>query len=488
MILVTGATGYVGGRLINRLLNENRDVRVLVRNPERLNGRTWKDRVQIATGDVLDQTSLQDALVGIETAYYLVHSMLGQEDFSSADRTGAQNFGMVAHEQGVKRIIYLGGLGDRNTKLSAHLQSRQETGAMLAEYGVPVTEFRAAIIVGSGSLSFEMIRHLTERLPVMVTPRWVNNRIQPIGIKNVLDYLVAALDNQSSHGKIIEIGGKDVLTYKSMMLDYAKARSLKRFIINVPVLTPRLSSYWIHFVTPVSSTIARPLIDGLKTEVVVKDSSAHTIFPNIHPMDYKSALDRTLERLDAGIVPTSWTDALSSSQPDIQDYVTLGSSEGMIIEKRAILIDAEPTSVFSEITSLGGNKGWLYGNWLWQIRGFIDRLIGGIGLRRGRRHETTLRVGDSLDFWRVEDLQTNLSLRLKAEMKVPGKAWLQFHINALSSGQSLLSQTAFFAPRGLPGLLYWYLLYPIHKIIFRGLIGKLKANSELRLNTPDQLS
>ena len=478
MILVTGATGYVGGRLVEQLLHQKRYVRVFVRNPDRLKGRAWIDEVEIATGDVLDFSSLRDALEGIDSAYYLIHSMLGQEDFSSVDRTSARNFGTAAYAQNVKRIIYLGGLGDRNTKLSTHLQSRHETGAMLAESGVPVTEFRAAIIVGSGSLSFEMIRHLTERLPVMVTPSWVNNRIQPIGIRNVLDYLVAALDNQSSIGKIIEIGGADILTYKSMMLGYAKARSLKRVIIDVPVLTPRLSSYWIHFVTPVSSTIARPLIDGVKTEVLVKDFSAQKIFPEIVPMDYTLALDRTLERLDAGIVPTSWTDALSSSQLDIQDYVTLGSSEGMIIEKRTIVINATPASVFKEITSLGGNKGWLYGNWLWQIRGFIDRLIGGIGLRRGRRHKTMLRTGDSLDFWRVEDLQINESLRLKAEMKVPGKAWLQFHIDPLKSDQSTLSQTAFFAPRGLLGLAYWYLLYPIHKVIFRGLVEKLKVNSE----------
>ena len=287
MILVTGATGYVGGRLVERLLQEGYHVRVIVRDPDRLIGRPWLKRVEVTTGDVLDRNSLSQALSGIDSAYYLVHSMLGEKNFSNIDKIGAENFGYTAKENNVKRIIYLGGLGNPKKSLSVHLKSRHETGSILSKSGVPVTEFRAAIIVGSGSISFEMIRDLTERLPVMVTPRWVTSRVQPISISNVLDYLVAALKKNKSIGQIIEIGGEDIVTYKDMMIGYAKARKLKRFIITVPVLTPRLSSYWIHFVTPVSKTIAKPLIDGLKNEVVVTNYTAKEIFPEIKPMNYK---------------------------------------------------------------------------------------------------------------------------------------------------------------------------------------------------------
>jgi len=287
LILVTGATGYVGGRLVERLLQEGYHVRVIVRDPDRLIGRPWLKSVEVTTGDVLDRNSLSQALSGIDSAYYLVHSMLGEKNFSNIDKIGAENFGYAAKENNVKRIIYLGGLGNPKKSLSVHLKSRHETGSILSKSGVPVTEFRAAIIVGSGSISFEMIRDLTERIPVMVTPRWVTSRVQPISISNVLDYLVAALKKNKSIGQIIEIGGEDIVTYKDMMIGYAKARRLKRFIITVPVLTPRLSSYWIHFVTPVSKTIAKPLIDGLKNEVVVTNNTAKEIFPEIKPMNYK---------------------------------------------------------------------------------------------------------------------------------------------------------------------------------------------------------
>tara|TARA_B100001146_G_scaffold57164_1_gene50197 strand:+ start:3793 stop:5241 length:1449 start_codon:yes stop_codon:yes gene_type:complete len=480
LILVTGATGYVGGRLVERLLQYGYPVRVIVRDPDRLIGRSWLKNVEVTTGDVLDQSSLSQALSGIESAYYLVHSMLGEKNFSNVDRIGAENFGYVAKENSVKRIIYLGGLGDPKKSLSAHLKSRHETGLILSRSGVPVTEFRAAIIVGSGSISFEMIRDLTERLPVMVTPRWVTTRVQPISISNVLDYLTAVLKKNESLGQVIEIGGEDIVSYKDMMLGYAKARRLKRFIITVPVLTPRLSSYWIHFVTPVSKTIAKPLIDGLKNEVVVTNDVAQKIFPEIRPMNYTTALTKTLKKLESGHTPTSWRDALSSSLQDGEKRVALASLEGIIIEKRATLINASVQSVFNNFIALGGNRGWLYGNWLWQIRGVIDRIIGGVGLRRGRRNPTDLRIGDALDFWRVEDIKLNKSLRLFAEMKLPGKAWLQFETIKLNNHQTTLYQTAFFAPRGLIGLAYWYLLYPIHKLIFKGLSEKLKSSSELK--------
>jgi len=479
LILVTGATGYVGGRLVERLLQEGYNVRVIVRDPDRLIGRPWLKRVEVTTGDVLDRNSLSQALSGIDSAYYLVHSMLGEKNFSNIDKIGAENFGYTAKENNVKRIIYLGGLGNPKRSLSVHLKSRHETGSILSKSGVPVTEFRAAIIVGSGSISFEMIRDLTERLPVMVTPRWVTSRVQPISISNVLDYLVAALKKNKSIGQIIEIGGKDIVTYKDMMIGYAKARRLKRFIITVPVLTPRLSSYWIHFVTPVSKTIAKPLIDGLKNEVIVTNNTAKEIFPEIKPINFSMALKNTLKKLESGHTPTSWRDALSSSLQDGEKNVALASLEGIIIEKRATVINASESLVYDNFITLGGSRGWLYYNWLWQVRGVVDRIFGGVGLRRGRRNPTDLRIGDALDFWRVVDLKPNKSLRLFAEMKLPGKAWLQFETKKNNDHQTTLYQTAFFAPRGLAGIAYWYLLYPIHKLIFKGMSEKLKLSIEL---------
>ena len=479
MILVTGATGYVGGRLVERLLQEGYNVRVIVRDPDRLIGRPWLKRVEVTTGDVLDRNSLSQALSGIDSAYYLVHSMLEEKNFSNIDKIGAENFGYTAKENNVKRIIYLGGLGNPKRSLSVHLKSRHETGSILSKSGVPVTEFRAAIIVGSGSISFEMIRDLTERLPVMVTPRWVTSRVQPISISNVLDYLVVALKKNKSVGQIIEIGGEDIVTYKDMMIGYAKARKLKRFIITVPVLTPRLSSYWIHFVTPVSKTIAKPLIDGLKNEVIVTNNTAKEIFPEIKPINFSMALKNTLKKLESGHTPTSWRDALSSSLQDGKKNVALASLEGIIIEKRATVINASESLVYDNFITLGGSRGWLYCNWLWQIRGVVDRIFGGVGLRRGRRNPTDLRIGDALDFWRVVDLKPNKSLRLFAEMKLPGKAWLQFETKKNNDHQTTLYQTAFFAPRGLAGIAYWYLLYPIHKLIFKGMSEKLKLSIEL---------
>jgi uncharacterized protein YbjT (DUF2867 family) len=479
LILVTGATGYVGGRLVERLLQEGYNVRVIVRDPDRLIGRPWLKRVEVTTGDVLDRNSLSQALSGIDSAYYLVHSMLEEKNFSNIDKIGAENFGYTAKENNVKRIIYLGGLGNPKRSLSVHLKSRHETGSILSKSGVPVTEFRAAIIVGSGSISFEMIRDLTERLPVMVTPRWVTSRVQPISISNVLDYLVAALKKNKSVGQIIEIGGEDIVTYKDMMIGYAKARKLKRFIITVPVLTPRLSSYWIHFVTPVSKTIAKPLIDGLKNEVIVTNNTAKEIFPEIKPINFSMALKNTLKKLESGHTPTSWRDALSSSLQDGKKNVALASLEGLIIEKRATVINASESLVYDNFITLGGSRGWLYCNWLWQVRGVVDRIFGGVGLRRGRRNPTDLRIGDALDFWRVVDLKPNKSLRLFAEMKLPGKAWLQFETKKNNDHQTTLYQTAFFAPRGLAGIAYWYLLYPIHKLIFKGMSEKLKLSIEL---------
>jgi hypothetical protein len=364
------------------------------------------------------------------------------------------------------------------------LRSRQLTGAALRRSGVPLTEFRAGVIVGSGSLSFELIRYLTERVPVMICPRWVRTLTQPIGIRDVLDYLTAALTVPESSGRILEIGGAEVVTYGEMMMIYAEVRGLRRLMIPVPVLTPRLSSYWVNLVTPIPAVIARPLIEGLRNENRVHDPSARQLFPQIHPVGYRVAVERTLERLQAGHIETAWSDALSTSQSG-PPPVVLTNLEGMIVERRQRLVAATPADAYRIFTGLGGKRGWLYMNWAWRIRGFIDRLIGGVGLRRGRRDPDELRVGDALDFWRVEAVEPGRLLRLRAEMKVPGKAWLQFQVAPAEHGQSLLSQTAFFAPKGLSGWLYWYALYPIHRIIFSGCIdGIAQRAARLTLSTP----
>lgn len=479
-ILVTGATGYVGGRLIPLLLARGYRVRVLVRDADRLAGRSWRDRVEVAVGDVLDPASLPAALDGVDAAYYLIHSMSSHADFAQRDLRAARSFAEAAAAQGVARIIYLGGLGQSEAGLSEHLRSRQETGAALREAGVPVTEFRASILVGSGSVSFEMIRSLTERLPVMICPRWVYTRTQPIAIDDALAYLVAALETPASHGQVVEIGGRDVLTYKQMMSTYARLRGLRRFIVPVPVLTPRLSSYWVHLVTPIPSTIAQPLIDGLSVEVIVTDDAARRLFPRITPMDYETAVARALSSLEASDVETSWSDALASSQGDTQPVI-FTTQEGMLIEQRQQVVDAPAATVYAEFAVLGGRNGWLAFNRLWRLRGAADRLIGGVGFRRGRRHPADLRVGDAVDFWRVEAVEPGHLVRLRAEMKVPGRAWLQFQAEPLEAGKTRLVQTAYFAPRGLFGLVYWYLLYPVHGFIFSRLIRALAQGAAARV-------
>ena len=477
LILVTGVTGYIGGRLVPRLLEAGYRVRVLVRDPARLQGRPWLEQVDVFQGDVLHPESLKPALAGVSAAYYLIHSMRGNPDFHQRDLTAARNFSAAAQAQNVQQIIYLGGLGDPATDLSQHLQSRQPTGPALREAGVPGTEFRAGVIVGSGSISFEMIRYLTERIPVMICPRWVFTHIQPVSIRDTLDYLLAALQTPDSIGRIIEIGGSDVLTYGEMMTGYARVRGLRRYLIPVPVLTPRLSSYWAHWMTPIPSDIARPLIEGLRNETVVRDDTAQQVFPGIHPMDYESAVRLALQNLQASAVETSWSDALVSSQPNREPTI-LTTHEGMIIEQRQRIVNASPEATFRAFSSLGGERGWLYFNWAWRLRGILDRIVGGVGFRRGRRHPDEVRVGDAVDFWRVEAVEPDHLLRLRAEMKVPGLAWLQFAAEPITGGQTRLTQTAFFAPKGLFGWLYWYGLYPIHSLVFSGLVRKTGGRAE----------
>ena len=479
-VLVTGATGYVGGRLVPQLLAAGYRVRCLVRDPARLQGRPWREQVEVVAGDVLVAESLPAALEGINAAYYLVHSMAGSAGFHERDVVAARQFAAAARAAGVQRIIYLGGLGDPDADLSQHLRSRQATGAALREAGVPVTEFRAAVIVGAGSLSFEMIRYLTERLPVMICPRWVFTRVQPISIDEVLQYLVDALRIPASAGQILEIGGAEVLTYGEMMLGYARVRGLRRHLIPVPVLTPRLSSYWVHWMTPIPAAIARPLIEGLRNEVVVRDEAARRLFPHIQPLDYQTAVQRALAGLTAGEVETSWSDALVTTCGDTPPVV-FETRAGMIIEQRRAVVDAPPAAVYAAFTSLGGARGWLYADWAWHVRGALDRLVGGVGLRRGRRHPSEVRPGDALDFWRVEVAEPDRTLRLRAEMRLPGDAWLQYEARPQPDGRTLLVQTAFFAPRGLLGFLYWYALLPAHRLIFSGMV---RAVAHLAARTP----
>ena len=477
LVLVTGATGYIGGRLVPHLLEAGYRVRCLVRDANRLQGRSWSDQVKVVEGDALKPETLAPAMEGVWAAYYLIHSLADTKEYRERDKIVARDFGRAAKETGIERIVYLGGLGDPEDSLSVHLRSRQETGAALLEAGVPVTEFRAAVIVGSGSLSFEMIRYLAERLPVMICPRWVYTRIQPTAIEDVLSYLVGALEVPESAGRIIEVGGADVLTYGDMMKGYARVRGLRRLLIPVPVLTPRLSAHWVHWMTPVNAGIVYPLIEGLRNEVVVRDDTAKRLFPGIEPVGYDTAVRHALASLGSGQVETRWSDSLASSAGDAPP-IELTTEEGLQIERRQQVVDAPPEDVFAVFSRLGGEQGWLYADWLWWLRGVADRLVGGPGFRRGRRDPDEVRVGDALDFWRVEAVEPGRLMRLRAEMKVPGQAWLQFEARPREDGKTLLVQTAFLAPKGLPGFLYWYGLYPFHGPIFGNMIHRIAERSE----------
>ncbi len=478
-ILVTGATGYIGGRLVTRLLDQGYQVRCFVRDPERLRHRPWEHQVEIVKGDVLEEETLAPALDGIDVAYYLIHSMdAGEDEFADRDRRAADNFGKAAQEAGLQRIVYLGGIQPKAGRLSKHLESRLETGDYLRRWAVPVTEFQAAVIVGSGSLSFELIRYLTERVPLLVTPKWVRTPTQPIAVRNVLEYLTQALVVPESTGRIIEIGGRDVLTYGDMFRIYAQVRKLKRPILGVPVLTPRLSSHWVGLVTPVNSKIARPLIEGLDNEVVVRDDVAERLF-DIDLLSYEEAVRRALDRFDRDDVETMWSGAVSSSIDDAQIVETLKEEHGLIQERLQIKIQAAPQKVFRVIKSLGGDTGWLYANILWKIRGFMDLLVGGIGLRKSRRSYTNVREGDTIDFWRVEAVEEDRLLRLRAEMKLPGTAWLQYVVQPTDNGDaSIVTQTAYYEPKGLSGLIYWYIFKIPHRFIFPGMLRELGRRAE----------
>lgn len=474
-VLVTGATGYIGGRLVPRLLARGHQVRCVARDPDRLAGRDWPS-VEIVRGDLADASVLPAVLEGIDVAYYLVHSMAEGGAFRERDRLMAQAFAREAGRAGVDRIIYLGGLGRPEDVHSRHLLSRHEVGRTLAEAGVPVVEFRAAVIVGSGSASFEMIRHLAERLPVMVTPRWIDTRCQPISVRDVLDYLLRTLDHDVARG-IYEIGGRDVLSYREMLLHYARIRGLRRVIVALPVPRPALSSRFVDLVTPIPYRIAQPLIQSLQTEVVVRDDRALREFGEVRPMGYDEAVQRAMARLTTDDVETTWASSLASLNRGQPEGRLLSTHEGMLLERHRSRIEASPERIFAVICALGGDDGWPAGNALWQLRGLLDRACGGVGMRRGRRHPRELRAGDPLDFWRVEVIEAPHLLRLRAEMKLPGRAWLQFEVLPDARG-ALVEQTALYEPRGILGQLYWYLVRPFHRFVFPGLIRAVRERAE----------
>ena len=419
--MVTGASGYIGGQLISRLTGLGHHVVCMVRNPQQFRGKKWEN-VEIRQGDVLDRASLVSAMQGIEVAYYLIHAMAGGvQGFEEREYSGAENFGNAAKDAGIQRIIYLGGLGECEKGLSPHLWSRQHVGEILRTFGVPVTEFRAAVVIGLGSISFEMFRYLTERLPVMVTPKWVSTRCQPIAVKNVLDYLSLCLTEPRSIGKIYEIGGPDVMTYGDMMQEYASARHLKRYLIPIPILTPRLSSYWVNIVTPIPASYAQPLIEGLRSEVVVHDPSAQEDF-NISLIPYKEALQQALTRDGSGVVESYWSGAAA----DLSAGRTRIITEGMFIEQRRLETEAAPGAVYGIFSAIGGKRGWFYANWLWKLRGWLDRLIGGVGMSRGRTREGEAQPGDVVDGYTVEAVEPGRLLRLRNDLIAPGPAWMQF--------------------------------------------------------------
>lgn len=477
-VLVTGATGYIGGRLVPRLLEQGYRVRCFVRSPRKLESRAWSTdpRVEVVQGDATDAASLSTAMEGVRVAYYLIHSMVAAgADYAERDRTMARTFAEAAARQGVQRIVYLGGLGELGDDLSEHLRSRREVEEALAEAGVPVTVFRAAMILGSGSASFEILRYLVERLPVMVTPRWVTTENQPIAVENVLHYLVSCIDVPETVGATLDVGGPDVVTYRDLMDVMADALGIsRRVVIPLPILTPKLSALWIHLVTPLSRHIARPLAEGLRNRVVCRDMRAAELMPQ-RLFDVEEAIGRAVDVVNSGSVETSWSDA--GIVPGDPEWAGGTSFEDV----RTIRVNALPPDVYAAVTRIGGGNGWYAADILWKIRGALDQLFGGPGLRRGRRHPETLGYGDALDFWRVVDIAPNERLSLLAEMKVPGEALLEFRITETEGAAgSELEQCARFLPRGLLGLAYWYAVLPLHGIVFRGMLNGIKAEAEGR--------
>lgn len=481
LVVLTGATGYVGGRLLPGLVREGYRVRCLVRNPEAAGGRLEPDwlargRVEVCQGDVLDPQSLHSGLDGASAAFYLVHSMGSRNGFVNRDRSGAQNFAEAARRSGLGKIIYLGGLGS-GEELSPHLASRHEVGRILRESGVPTIEFRASIIIGPGSLSFEMIRSLVRKLPVMITPKWVRSESQPISIEDVVAYLLEALRLPVSQSVVYQIGGPDRVSYQDLMREYARQRELKRWILPVPMLSPNLSSKWLGLVTPLYARVGRKLIDSVRHDTVVHDETARSDFPGVQPRGVVASISQALE--NEVRAQTRWSDAISAGgkEPD-QSWIP---SPRRLTDVRVARVGVPAEEAFAPIQRIGGATGWYFASWLWRIRGFLDLLVGGVGMRRGRPHPVRLSVGQPLDFWRVEAVDPPRLLCLRAEMRLPGQAWLQFEVaDGPDSTECTIRQTASFDPSGMVGLLYWHALAPVHRLVFSGMISGIRAEAESR--------
>ncbi|MET8135213.1 MULTISPECIES: SDR family oxidoreductase [unclassified Streptomyces] len=486
--LVTGATGYIGGRLVPELLAEGYRVRCLARSPAKLRDYPWAGEAEVVRGDVMDAASVADAMRGCEVAYYLVHALGTGHDFEETDRRAARIFGEQARAAGVRRIVYLGGLtpaGVPESGLSPHLRSRAEVGRILLESGVPTTVLRAAVIIGSGSASFEMLRYLTERLPVMVTPSWVHTRIQPMGVRDVLRTLVGSARMPAEVSRAFDIGGPEVLTYLEMMRRYATIAGLpRRLIFAVPVLTPRLSSHWVGLVTPVPASIARPLTESLRHEVVCHEHDIVRYVPDPpgRPIGFDAAVALALQRVRDAQVTTRWSSASypgTPSDPLPTDPDWAGGS--LYTDQRELTVDASPEALWRVIEGIGGENGWYSLPPAWAVRGWLDRAVGGVGLRRGRRDAARLRVGDSLDFWRVEEIEPGHLLRLRAEMRLPGLAWLEMYSEVTDDGRTRYRQRALFHPHGLLGQLYWWSVSPFHSVVFGGMARNIAQAAK---NTP----
>ncbi|WP_275558841.1 SDR family oxidoreductase [Streptomyces sp. 5-6(2022)] len=483
--LVTGATGYIGGRLVPELLAAGHQVRCVARSPGKLRDQPWAGRVETVRGDVTDEESVGAAMEGVDVAYYLVHALGTGSGFEETDRRAARIFGARARAAGVRRIVYLGGLtpeGVPEGALSPHLRSRAEVGRVLLDSGVPTAVLRAGVIIGSGSASFEMLRYLTERLPVMVTPRWVRTRTQPIAVRDVLRLLVGCATLPDEVHRAFDIGGPDVLTYRAMMRRYARVTGLRRrLIVPVPVLTPGLSSLWVGLVTPVPGAIARPLVESLRHEVVCaeRDITRHVPDPPGGPLGVDRALELALRRIRDAEVATRWSSAATPgapSDPLPTDPDWAGGS--LYQDRRERAVDASPGDVWRVVEGIGGENGWYSLPLAWALRGWIDTLAGGVGLRRGRRDAARLRVGDSLDFWRVEEVLPPRLLRLRAEMRLPGLAWLEMVVAPDGRGGAVYRQRALFHPRGLAGHLYWWSVAPWHALVFGGMARNIAARAE----------
>ncbi|MER7011503.1 SDR family oxidoreductase [Saccharopolyspora sp. NPDC000359] len=482
LCLVTGATGYVGGRLVPQLLATGYRVRCLVRTPEKLRDVPWRDQVEVVRGDLLDEDAVLAACEGADVLYYLVHS-LQQKEFGDLDRRVATIVGQAARQAGVSRIVYLGGVHPATGQLSAHLRSRAEVGETLLRSGVPTAVLQAALVIGSGSASFEMLRYLTERLPAMVTPRWVSNRVQPIAVRDVVHYLVGAAELPAEVNRSFDIGGPDVLTYAEMMRTYAAVAGLpRRWMLPVSVLSPKLSSWWINIVTPVPRSIGMPLIESLINEAVCleHDIDEHVPRPESGLTSFQDAVALALRRIQRGEVETRWSDASPVDapwEPLPSDPAWSGGTVYRDVRERGT--DASPEAVWRVVEGIGGRHGWYSFPLAWAVRGWIDRMLGGVGLRRGRRDPERLRTGDALDWWRVEELVEGRFLRLRAEMKVPGRAWLELDVEPADGG-ARYRQRAVFIPHGLLGHLYWWAVAPFHGLVFGGMVRRILGAAEGR--------